>query len=188
VACVGADPEAFEAFYREHFDAMLRYATRRTSDPHTAADLVAEIFLAAIDSAGNFRRELGSSTAWLYGIARNVIADQQRRSARALAAQARVAGRRLLDSDDIARLEERIDAERGSRGLLEQIARLPRGQRAVLELVAVDGLSLPEAAAVLGITPIAARVRLHRARRALHERHQPSDLDLPSSTTALEAQ
>jgi DNA-directed RNA polymerase specialized sigma24 family protein len=37
----------------------------------------------------------------------------------------------------------------------------------VLELVAVDGLSVREAAAVLGIRPVAARVRLHRARKAL---------------------
>jgi RNA polymerase sigma-70 factor (ECF subfamily) len=47
--------------------------------------------------------------------------------------------------------------------------RLPDGERAVLELVALDELSLAEAAAAVGIRPVAARVRLHRARRKLRD-------------------
>jgi len=47
------------------------------------------------------------------------------------------------------------------------MAGLPAGQRAVLELVALDGLSVTEAAAVLGISPVTSRVRLHRARQSL---------------------
>lgn len=182
---VGDDPSAFEAFYREHVAAMLRYATRRANDPHTAADLVAEIFLKAIESAGSYRKERGSPTAWLYGIARNVLADEQRRRARAFAAESRIAGHRLLDGDDIARIEESIDAERDARALLERFATLPAGQREVLELVAVDGLSLVEAGAVLGISSVAARVRLHRARRLLAQRPEPSPVDSPCSVSAL---
>ncbi|MFE7524748.1 RNA polymerase sigma factor [Kitasatospora sp. NPDC057542] len=169
VARIGEDPEAFEAFYREHVQAVLRYATRRTRDPHTAADLVAEVFLAAISAAGGYRSELGTPIAWLHGIARNVAASQERRAARIWAAEDRIAGHRLLDGDDIARLEERIDAERASRQLLERIALLPLGLREVLELVAVDGLSVAEAAKALRISTVAARVRLHRARKALKQ-------------------
>jgi DNA-directed RNA polymerase specialized sigma24 family protein len=44
---------------------------------------------------------------------------------------------------------------------------LPEGERAVLELVAVDGLSVAEAAAALNIRQVTARVRLHRARQNL---------------------
>ncbi|MET7551869.1 sigma factor [Streptomyces sp. NPDC005500] len=112
MARIGEDPEAFEAFYREHVQAVLRYATRRSRDPHAAADLVAEVFLAAITAAAVYREELGSPIAWLHGIARNTAAAEDRRAARAWSAEGRIAGRRLLDSDDIARLEERIDAER----------------------------------------------------------------------------
>jgi RNA polymerase sigma factor (sigma-70 family) len=168
VARIGGDAEAFESFYREHVDAVLRYATRRTDDPHDAADLVAEVFLAAIRSAAGYREELGSPLAWLYGIARNLAAAERRRAARAFDAEARIAGHRLLDQDDIARLEECIDAERSSRSLLNHIAKLPESQREVLELIAVDGLTTAQAAAVLGISTVAARVRLHRARSALH--------------------
>jgi DNA-directed RNA polymerase specialized sigma24 family protein len=44
---------------------------------------------------------------------------------------------------------------------------LPEGERAVLELVSVDGLTVAEAAAALNIRQVTARVRLHRARQAL---------------------
>lgn len=186
VARIGEDADAFESFYREHVDAVLRYATRRAHDPHAAADLVAEIFLAAVDAASSYREELGSPVAWLYGIARNVVAAEQRRAARALSAENRLAGRRLLDGDDIARLEERIDAERECRALLTRIAALPPGQRAVLELIAVDGLTLPEAAAVLGITTVTARVRLHRARRALGAVNGSASPDSPRSVAVME--
>lgn len=188
VARIGEDPDAFESFYREHVDAIVRYATRRTRDPHKAADLVADVFLAAIETAGTYRRERGSPAAWLFGIARNVMVDEQRRAARAQSAENRLAGRRLLDADDIARLEERIDAERDCRRLLERIAALPPGQRALLELVAVDGLPLPEAAAVLGITTVAARVRLHRARRALTSSPADESPDLTRSAALMETQ
>jgi RNA polymerase sigma factor (sigma-70 family) len=168
VARIGEDAEAFESFYREHVDAVLRYATRRTDDPHDAADLVADVFLAAIRSAASYREDLGSPIAWLYGIAHNLAAAERRRAARAFAAEARISGHRLLDQDDIARLEERIDAERSSRSLLTHIAKLPDNQRQVLELIAIDGLTTAETAAVLGISNVTARVRLHRARSTLH--------------------
>ena len=168
VSRIGEDAEAFESFYREHVDAVLRYATRRTDDPHDAADLVADVFLAAIRSASGYREELGSPLAWLYGIARNLAAAERRRAARTWAAESRIAGHRLLDQDDIARIEERIDAERSSRDLLDHVAKLPDGQREVFELIAIDGLTTAQTAAVLGISTVAARVRLHRARSALH--------------------
>ncbi|MCX5233337.1 RNA polymerase sigma factor [Streptomyces sp. NBC_00233] len=164
---IGEDPEAFEAFYREHVQAMLRYAARRCRDPFTSADLVADVFLAAISAASGYREELGSPVAWLHGIARNIAAAEDRRAARLWSAENRVCGHRLLESDDIARLEERLDAEQVSRGLLEGMAALPSSQRAVLEMVAVDGLTVTEAAATLNISTVAARVRLHRARKAM---------------------
>ncbi|MYY00932.1 MULTISPECIES: sigma-70 family RNA polymerase sigma factor [unclassified Streptomyces] len=184
VAKIGEDPEAFELFYRAHVQAVLRYATRRSRDAYAASDLTADVFLAAIAAAPGYREELGSPSAWLHGIARNVVASERRRAARTWNAESRIAGRRLLDEDDIARLEERIDAERDSSALLAGMAALPAGQRAVLELVTVDGLTVPEAAAALGIKQVTARVRLHRARRALRDTLTPAppeSLPHPSS-------
>ncbi|MCG5218343.1 RNA polymerase sigma factor [Streptosporangium sp. KLBMP 9127] len=161
------DPVAFEAFYRRHVDAVMRFVVRRVSDPHLAADLTADIFLAALDSAHTYRPGRGSEIAWLYGVARNVVAAQHRRTTREAQAAGRVAGRRLMDDDDLGRMDERIDAERQMRRALEAMAGLPEGERAVLELVAIDQLTVTEAAAALGVRQVTARVRLHRARRAL---------------------
>ncbi|MFI6263494.1 RNA polymerase sigma factor [Micromonospora sp. NPDC051006] len=167
LVAIGTDPAAFEVFYRRHVETIGRFVARRVDDPHTAADLTAEVFLAVIDSAAGYRPERGSQLAWLFGVARNVIAAEHRRVARQLRASTRVAGRRLLDADDIARIEERIDAESAARRTYEALRGLPERTRALLELVAVDGLSMTDAAGALGMTPVAARVRLHRARRTV---------------------
>ncbi len=69
----------------------------------------------------------------------------------------------------MSRIDERLDAEAKHRELFGALDRLPGGQRAVMELVAIDGLSVTEAATALGITPLLARVRLHRARVRMAE-------------------
>ncbi|MFE7837019.1 RNA polymerase sigma factor [Streptomyces sp. NPDC057474] len=163
------DPRLFEEFYRRHVDAVMRFVARRVDDPHTAADLTAEIFLAVLDSAHTYRPRLGSETAWLYGIARNIVSSERRRVVRETEHNLRISGRRLLEADDIARIEDQIDAESPGRRALAALARLPDGERAVMELIAVDQLTVTEAAASLGIRQVTARVRLHRARKALRE-------------------
>ena len=162
---IGSDPDAFEAFYRRHVADVGRFVARRVTDPHTAADVTAEVFLAVIDAAAGYRGGPGGARGWLFGIARNLAAADRRRHARDAAKTARISGRRLLDTDDITRAEEQIDAARRLAALTPGLAALPAGERAVLELVALDGLSVAEAARVLGIRPGTARVRLHRARR-----------------------
>ena len=172
---IGYDPDAFERFYREHVEPVQRFVARRVDDPYLAADLTADVFVAAIESAGSCRRSRGEPVAWLYGIAHNVVAGERRRNAKELRAAARIRGRELVDEDDLAALHERIDRESAGRALYRELIRLPAGERAVLELVALDGLSVAEAGRALGIGAVAARVRLHRARRRLH-----SGLDLPT--------
>lgn len=164
---IATNPVAFEAFYRRHVEAVTRFFTRRVDDPHTVADLVAEVFVAALDSAHTYRASLGTELGWLYGVARNTLSAERRRVFRESRLADRVSAHRLLDADDVARLEERIDAESAARRAIEAIAELPEGERAVLELVAIDQLTVAEAAQALGIRQGAARGRLHRARRAL---------------------
>jgi RNA polymerase sigma factor (sigma-70 family) len=164
---IAHEPEAFDAFYREHIEAVQRFVARRVGDPHSAADLTAETFLTAIHAAPTYRASRGEPRAWLFGIALNVVYAEHRRAGRERRANARIEGRRLLDADDVARIQERIDAERQSRLLYAALEGLPEGEREVFELHALDDLSPREAAAVLGIHPVTARVRLHRARVSL---------------------
>jgi RNA polymerase sigma-70 factor, ECF subfamily len=175
---IASDPEAFERFYREHVEAVQRFVARRVDDPYLAADLTADVFVAAIESAGAYRRRRGEPVAWLFGIAGNVVAGERRRRAKEMRATARVRGRDLVDVEDLAALHERIDAEARARSLYQEMLQLSAGERAVLELVALDGLTVGEAARALGISPVAARVRLHRARRALQDRLALPTLDI----------
>jgi RNA polymerase sigma factor (sigma-70 family) len=174
VRSIGTDPAAFTQFYRAHVDEVTRFVVRRVADPHLAADLTAEVFLAVIAAAPRYRGSFGGPRTWLYGIARNVIAAEFRRSVRERRAESLVAGRRLLDADDVDHLVEKIDAARQVRELHAGLQALPEGERAVLELVAVDGLSVAEAAAALNIRQVTARVRLHRARQVLGSTTHPS--------------
>ena len=179
---IASDPDAFECFYREHVEAVQRFVARRVDEPYLAADLTADVFVAAIESARSYRRSRGEPVAWLFGIARNVVAGEHRRNAKELRTAARVRGRELVDEEDLVALHERIDAEATARSLYQEMVRLSAGERAVLELVALDGLTVGEAAHALGIGPVAARVRLHRARRLLQDRLGLSTLgisDLP---------
>lgn len=164
VGAIATDPDALEVFYREHLVSVQRFVARRVADPHLAADLTAEVFLAAVDSASSYRPDRGLPGAWLVGVARNVLAAEFHRQSRDRAIRRRISGQRLLDADALARIEERIDAERDARALFRALNALPPRQRALMELVAIDGLSVTEAAAVLGVKPGTARVRLHRSR------------------------
>jgi RNA polymerase sigma factor (sigma-70 family) len=182
---IASDASVFEEFYREHVEAVQRFVARRLDDPHLAADLTADVFLAAVGAAPSYRDDRGVPRAWLFGIARVVVASELRRSARERHAVRRIEGRRLLEADDVARIQERIDAAIQARSLYAALGRLPESERAVLELVAVDELSVSDAARVLGIGPVAARVRLHRARATL--RRQVSDDDVKAVTKPMEA-
>jgi RNA polymerase sigma-70 factor (ECF subfamily) len=55
LAEIASDPDAFERFYREHVEAVQRFVARRVDDPYLAADLTADVFVAAIGSAGSYR-------------------------------------------------------------------------------------------------------------------------------------
>jgi RNA polymerase sigma factor (sigma-70 family) len=186
LAAIATDPDALERFYREHVEAVQRFVARRVDDPYLAADLTADVFLAAIESAARYRPSRGEPGAWLYGIARNVVAAERRRHARELRAASAVRGRELVDAEDLVALDARIDAETSARSLFRELDRLSEAERAVLELVALDGLDVGEAARALGIGAVAARVRLHRARRALRAALPYSSLgfsELPEVTT-----
>ena len=178
VDAIAVDADALEAFYREHLDTVQRFVARRVADPHLAADLTAEVFLAAIGSAASYRPDRGAPAAWLVGVARNVVASEFRRQSRDREVVRRISGRRLLDADSLARIEERLDAEREARELYRALASLRPGDRALVELVALDGLSVTDAAAVLGVTPGTARVRLHRSRARVRSLLTPRTLEV----------
>ena len=165
VAALRTDPAALEEFYRRHVRGLTRYAARRMRDPSEAADLIASAFLEAVESSARYDPRRGRPIAWLTGIAANLAAVQERREAAAARALARVDGQRPLEPDDFDRLECQIDAARRVHRARAALDRLSRVEREMLELVGQEGLLPGEAARLLGISPVAARMRLARARK-----------------------
>ncbi|WP_405779633.1 RNA polymerase sigma factor [Streptomyces sp. NBC_00859] len=161
------DPAGFAAFYEQQFDTVLGFVTRRVDSAHLAADLTADIFVAALEGAHTYDARRGTPVAWIYGISRNVLNAHFHGAVREQQAVARISGRRLLDEQDVSAIEARIDAGRAARRLAAAHAELSDPLRAVLDLVVLDGLTVHGAAKALGISSATARVRLHRARKVL---------------------
>ena len=161
------DPAAFRELYDRHAERIFGFALRRTTDPHAAHDITAETFAQAWLSRGRFRDLAGGQAGpWLFGIARNVIAQAVRRRRIELAACAKLG---LLE-----RLDEPRATAQPDEGWLEDIdealATLPQGERDAVELRVVHELTYDEVARGLSTTPGAARVRVARGLGRLRER------------------
>lgn len=180
LSALGMEPDQFEAFYRKHLPFVRRYLARRLQEPADVADLTADVFTTVIESAHTYRPDRGSPRAWMTGIMRNLLGAHRQAQVRRANSDQRLLGRRLLDEDSAQRIVDRIEAEGQARRVLATLRDLPPALRDVVELVAVDGLSLLDAAAVLRISPGTARVRYHRARRALQH---SLVLDVEGATT-----
>jgi RNA polymerase sigma-70 factor, ECF subfamily len=164
--------EEFEQVYLHNVDVLMGYFARRCRDPQTVADLTSETFVRAVGGFAGFDPFRGSDRAWLFGIAARVFARHCEQSAGGRDAVARLGGYRALDEDEIEELAERIDTEREGAALLRRCEQLPAVERAVIELVDLDGLTPKEAALALGVSRVAVRKRLSRARSRLRKEHQ----------------
>jgi predicted RNA polymerase sigma factor len=70
-------------------------------------------------------------------------------------------------------MEEELDARRQLAVVMQQVDLLPEKLRLAFQLVVLEGLSVAEAAEVLGITNVNVKVRVHRAREALKQGPPP---------------
>jgi RNA polymerase sigma-70 factor, ECF subfamily len=155
----GAEEHEFNALFEAHYPQLRRFVLRRVENWAAVEDVLAETFAIAWR-----RREQtpdSASLPWLFGICHRVIANHRRSVKR----RARLINRLATSRADLGRDPAESVAERGEIG--RAFAQLSDAQREVLRLVAWDGLSATEAAAVLDCTPGAFRVRLHRARSEL---------------------
>jgi RNA polymerase sigma-70 factor (ECF subfamily) len=167
--------EEFEQVYLRNVDVLMAYFARRCREPQIVADLTSETFVRAVDGFATFDPRRGSDRAWLFGIAARVFARHCEQTAGGRNAVARLGGHRQLDEDEIGELAERIDAVREGAALMRQYAELPTDDRAAIELVDLEGLSPKDAALALGVSRVAFRQRLSRARSRLRKEHQNNE-------------
>ena len=70
--------EAWTEIYNAHYPTLFRYIKARTFNDRTAEDLTSAVFLGALKGIGSYRYQGRPLLAWLYRIARNVVASHQR--------------------------------------------------------------------------------------------------------------
>jgi RNA polymerase sigma-70 factor (ECF subfamily) len=152
----------FESLYAQHGRAVLAYAVRRSSDPHDAADVVAETFLVAWRRLDEMPANQ-DARLWLYGVARHVLSNQHRSERR----RERLA-ERLRQELPLA-LDALPQAVRATGAVRAALERLGAEDREIVRLAGWEELTPREIAKVLGISQVSARSRLHRARRRMRE-------------------
>lgn len=167
------DPDAFGAFYDRFEEEVLGFLWRATQRADVAADLTAEVFAAALSSAGLFRAELGCARGWLFGIARHELADAWQRGRVEDRARRRLGLERMaLDDDALERIEE-LGAH-GSSGALRLLEDLPDDQRVAVKGRVLQERSYDELAQSLRCSQSVVRQRVSRGLRSLRQRLEQS--------------
>jgi RNA polymerase sigma-70 factor, ECF subfamily len=147
----------FEDMFRDHYDAVLRYAVAR-ADAETAQDAAAAAFLVAWRRRGELPDR---PLPWLLAVTRRTLAEQRRSRDRFAALT-----RRLAAQPDAAAAEpDPAEHVGGPAGVLAALAALRPADQELLRLVAWDGLTNAEIAVVLGCPRFVVGARLHRARQ-----------------------
>lgn len=160
---LAGDAQAFAALFDQHRDQVYRYALRLLSDIHDAEDTTAGAFLELWRRRSSVRLVEGSVLPWLLVTTSNLSRNAARhlRRYRALL--------RSLPRSEAARgveelAEDRIQASEAARRVHRALRSVSESDAALLAMTAFGDLTPSQAAAALGISPGAARTRLHRAR------------------------
>lgn len=143
--------QRFEQIYAEHHGAVRAYVRRRAPDS-VVDDVVSDTFVVCLRKIDRVPAE---PLPWLYAVARKTLANERRRRARVAPGHEVPAGE---------------PGPVGDGALAAAFNALGERDREVLRLVAWEGLSLADAAAVLGCSAVACRVRYHRAKSRLASR------------------
>jgi RNA polymerase sigma-70 factor (ECF subfamily) len=159
------DVGAFERLYDLLAPRLHAFLIRRTRDASGAEDLVQQTFLQMHAARAHFARG-GEVMPWAFAIARRLLIDVFRKGERECGA-----GGLDEDPNDWACDRETPDALVARRRLTlrieDELARMPEAHRVAFYLLQRDGLSVAEAAQILGTTPAAVKLRAHRAYKQL---------------------
>jgi RNA polymerase sigma-70 factor (ECF subfamily) len=152
-----------EGLFAKHHGEIYAYLLRMVRDSEMAADMTQDAFVKAY-KAYNVLEKPENARAWLYQIAHRVALDEMRR-------------RKIVrfipwtgESKGSAPSAEHLAMEGRFSGPLERaLARIPERQRAALLMAELHDLTGLELASALGVSHVAARALLTRARQSLRE-------------------
>lgn len=146
----------FRVVYERHVSAVFRYL-RTGASPEDAEELTSDAFVVAWKRRSSFDDAAASARPWLLGIAHKLLQEYWRKARRRESSD--------RHPDDPVRPGE-DPAVSDIDVLRHALSNEPDRTVRLVFLVAIADLTIVDAAAVLGMTPGAARVALHRIRSA----------------------
>lgn len=161
------DKSAFEQLYNEYFAPLNRYIIIRVGDVSDAEDLTQLVFIKFYKNLVNWQDKGYQPSAYLFTIARSVIADYYRSKGRK--------GSKLSNSEEVLALisdssqnphQDVIESEE-IRTLYQNLKKLPEKYQEVLMLRYIENLSSKEISQVINKSDVATRKMLSRAVSAL---------------------
>jgi RNA polymerase sigma-70 factor (ECF subfamily) len=174
--------DAFGALYDRHRNRVFRHAYRLSGNHHDAEDIMAASFLELWRRRKQVRVVEGSILPWLLVTTTNMARNSARaalRYQRLLNALPRTENLRDLTADSFRSYQDALDQD-----LARALATLTAEDLHLVTLVVFEEHTIVAAAAVLGISPAAAKSRIHRARQRLRAALVPhASPNLPTAPT-----
>lgn len=166
IARARTDKEAFGQLYELYVERIYNYVYYRVGNEADAEDLTSKIFYRAMQHIGRYEDKGVPFSAWLYRIARNLVANWYRDQSR----------RTIISLDDIAQWqfsgegpELSAEWEENQEALLAAIRRLPAERQEMLILKFVDRQSNAEIGRIMGRSEGAIKSLYHRTLLSLRE-------------------
>lgn len=184
--CLNGEGEAFRVLYSRHRDRVFRHAYRLCEDRHEAEDIMATAFLELWRRRAKVRVVEGSMLPWLLVTTTNAARNRRRSALRY---------RRFLDA--LPRTDEADGAAQDPAGSAQQVLdqKVARALIALsaedvhlVSLVVFDEYTIAAAAAVLNLTPGAAKTRMHRARQRMKNALTDEHPTATSTTPVMEGE
>ncbi len=164
LAAQGGDAVAYQRLLREITPPLRAFLRARFFAREHIDDIVQEILL-AIHAARHTYRPDQPFRNWMYGVARHKMIDYMRKYGRKTANE-------INDDELVTFMRDTANTPEEAmlgKDVKQALAQLPEKQREVLLMTRVEGLSMAEAAAKLGMTETAVKVTAHRATKKMKE-------------------
>jgi RNA polymerase sigma-70 factor (ECF subfamily) len=174
------DDAAFEELYRLGAPKVRGFLLRLCGDAALADDLMQEAFLRVHRARGSFASG-AAAIPWMLAIARNAFLDQTRRARARPRAGGTEEDLATREAPPGARGDEALAAREMAHVVRRTLQSLPILQREAFVLIRFEGLTVSEAAQVLGATEGAVKIRAFRAYEALREALRTAEDGLPPS-------
>ena len=153
----------YEGLYEAYYMQVYSFLLTMSRDRNLSEELTAQTFYKAVTAKSEFRGE-GSELTWLCAIAKNLLADEQRRRAR----------QRELEPDSAPAMAGAMEDDALDRDMAFRIHMIlhdmPEPYKEVFQLRVFGELAFREIGRIFGKTETWARVTYHRARLKIQER------------------